>query len=55
MSSISAAQPHPRALEDSCLVDLFTLEDDLYPLEGHYRNLGTAKIMAETITIIASQ
>jgi hypothetical protein len=36
LSSISVAQPHPRTLEESFLVGLFVLEDDLYPLQGHY-------------------
>src|SRR6266581_3623826 len=35
----SVAQPHPRTLEENCLVSLFVLEDDLYPLQRHYRTL----------------
>jgi len=39
VSSISRAQPHPRALEESFLVDLFVLEDNVDPLQGHYPKL----------------
>jgi hypothetical protein len=39
LSSISVAQPHPRTLEESFLVGLFGLEDDLYPLQGHYQKV----------------
>ena len=38
LSSISVAQPHLRALEESFLVDLCVLEDNVDPLPGHHRN-----------------
>jgi len=38
VSSISVAQPHPRALAESFLVHLLVLKDDLDPFQGHHRN-----------------
>ncbi len=43
LSSISVAQLHPRTLEDSFLVSLFVLEDDLYPLQGHHHTMNMFK------------
>jgi len=44
LSSISAAQAPPRALEDSFAVALFVLEDGLYPLEGHHPFSGICRV-----------